>query len=243
MSQLKQSVIFEVKRRLNGKRFTEYDFDFDLPTSGATLLVITLRANPKYSFAVSEEYESGTSLFAATAIDIGAKHTRVPVTSETPGDVKSLEKNLHQSLVGAFDRIPHWMENVYADLKTRTIGLKELDELREQLESHIASHHFEPEEYFQSTELDRLNERLDELLRSFEKLEADHKITAAQLEQLQGDVEQMKQAAKDMPKGVWAAMAKSRMIMATRRVLGSTEGRQFMLDAAKRFLLGDSTKA
>lgn len=240
MSQLKQSVVAEVRKRLNGRRFTEYDFDIDFPSSGNTLLQISLRMNSKYCFAVSEEADLIDSI--ATLTNVTPKRARLPTTTECPGDVKAIEKNFHRSLEEAFDRIYPWMDNVYADLKTKTVALKELEELRQQLEAHLESHAFDAEEYFQGPELDRLNERLDALMRSFEELEKDHRITAEQLELLRGDVEQMKEAARDMPKGVWAMMTKSRIVMGTKRILASPEGRQFMLEAAKKLLLGDCTK-
>lgn len=244
MTQLKQSVVAEVRGRLNGKRFTEYDFDLEFPSSGNTLVQITLKVNSKYCFAVSEELDLMTSIAAVASVAAGSgQRSKMPTTTECPGDVKVIEKRFHRSLDDAFDRVSPWLENVYADLKAKTIGLKELEELRQQLEAHIASHDFDAEEFFQDAELDRLNERLDALMNSFEELESQHRITAEQLDQLRGDVEQMKQAARDMPKGVWATMAKSRMVMAARRVVGSPEGRQFMLEAAKKLLLGDSTKA
>jgi DNA repair exonuclease SbcCD ATPase subunit len=237
MPQLKRSIIVEIYKRLNGKRFTEYDFEVSLPESGATLLEITLKANPSYNFRVSEEFD----LLNAIAEAAGQK-TRRPTSTECPGSVKSVEKHSHQSLDDAFNRINPWLENVYSDLKARTIGLKEIEDLQQQLEAHLASHSFEPDEYFLNGEITRVDERLDALLRSFEQMEKEHRITSDQLEALRDDVEQMKQAARDMPKGVWASLVKNRIVLTAKRVATSPEGRQFMLEAAKKLLLGTGTK-
>ena len=238
MPQLKKSVIAKILQRLDAGKFTQYDFEVAFPDAGKTLVTIHFKSDEKYHFSINEE--ATVMSIAASAVSTGRSEL-VPTTVESPGDAKAVEKNYCQSLATAINRIDAWTSNIYDDLRTRSIELKEIDQLRKQIEEHFTDHLNDPDEFFSAEEADHLTSRLNTLLKSFEKLQAEHKITQESLDEVRKDIERIKESATEVPKGVWAAMAKNRFVIIAKRVFTSPEGREFALAAAKRLLLEDSS--
>nr|MDH4482212.1 hypothetical protein [Rhodoferax sp.] len=79
---------------------------------------------------------------------------------------------------------------------------------------------------------------LDSFTERMKKLEEEHSITQAQLNELVSVIEGIKSNAESLPKGIWAGLTKNRMVSILKKIAISPEGRKFALEAAEKFLLG-----
>lgn len=84
-------------------------------------------------------------------------------------------------------------------------------------------------------------QNLDAFAERMKKLEEEHAITKAQLDELISGIEGMKDNAASLPKGIWAGLTKNRVISVLVKIATSPEGRKLALEAAEKFLLGNKT--
>ena len=135
-------------------------------------------------------------------------------------------------------RIPNWCKNLRKELQASSPELKELRELQEDLERRFQQHIEDPESHFSTEELEQVYRNLDSFAERMKKLEEEHSITQAQLNELVSVIEGIKSNAESLPKGIWAGLTKNRMVSILKKIAISPEGRKFALEAAEKFLLG-----
>jgi hypothetical protein len=121
--------------------------------------------------------------------------------------------------------------------------LDEFDDLRAQFDKHIKEHLEDPEAPFTAEELDRINKKFDELYQQLAALAAKHEVTEKELNQVKRQFDLLKQNAGDYPKGMWANLAKNRLITALRKVAASKEAEKLMYEGARKLLGWDGPTA
>jgi hypothetical protein len=236
MALLKRSFIQLINQALDNEYFSLADFNVEFPESGKKLAVITFAHNKKYYFMIHEGPE-GKGLAALASMDSNT----VPITTECPGDYKTVEEHQHKSFNDCVRRISYWCKNIRDDLRTSMPAFKEIDDLKRQFEEHIKDHLENPEEPISAIEAEAISARFDALYQKFEELKEKHEITAAQLKDIQKDFEIIKSNASLYPKGLWANLTSSRLVSLLKKIAISPEGRKLMYEGAKKLLLGGGT--
>lgn len=232
MSQLNASAIKCVYDALDNKLFSSDDFVVEFPKTGNTLAKIKFAHNNNYYFHIVEAPKVRGIAAIATLSD----DTRVPATIECPGDYKRVEENRFESFDSCIYRIQHWCENIRTDLTTKIPVYKDINDLKRQFEQHINEHIQNPDEPISEEEIQKIYEKFDTLYAEFVKLSEEHKITQGVLAEIQKDFEIIKENATQYSRGMWAQLAKNRIVQVIKKVGGSPEGRKLMYDGAKRLL-------
>ncbi|MFZ2302737.1 MAG: hypothetical protein WAW10_12825 [Gallionella sp.] len=235
MALLKQSFIQSINRALDNEYFSLTDFDVKFPVSGDKLAFISFAHNTKYYFIIHE----GSKLKGIAAITAATKDSVVPITTECPGNYKTIEEHYHESFDSCVYRISNWCKNIREDLRTNSPVFKEIDDLKQQFEEHIKAHIENPEDPISISEAAAISARFDTLYAKFEELKERHEITEAQLRDVKKDFEIIKGNASEYPKGLWANLTASRLVSLLKKIATSPEGRKLMFEGAKKLLLGN----
>jgi len=217
---------------LDNKIFSVDDFVVEFPKSGSVLAKIKFAHHNGYYFNIAE-VQKVRGVAAMAALSSGVE---IPATIECPGDYKRVEENRFESFDSCIVRIQRWCENIRSDLKTKMPVYKDLDELKHQFEQHINEHIRNPDEEISDSEVQKINEKFDALYAEFVKLSEEHKITQAMLEEIKKDFDIIKGNATQYSKGMWANLAKNRIVQVIKKIAGSPEGRKLMFEGAKRLL-------
>lgn len=238
MPRLNKTKLNEVFLYLENRHFTRSDFEVEFPDQGDYYVSITFRHNNKYYFHIGEESAPFASIAAITG---SVEREKKPQIHESPGDFKSKHSQSFDTFDACIRRIPVWCNNLNTELRAGNPELKELKELQEDLERRFQQHIEDPESYFSPEEIERVYQNLDAFAERMKKLEEEHAITKAQLDELISGIEGMKDNAASLPKGIWAGLTKNRVISVLVKIATSPEGRKLALEAAEKFLLGNKT--
>lgn len=238
MAKIKQVIIEQIYRQLDGNFFSIPDFEVKFPDDSNVYLEIFFRHDPSYFFTVSEEYESQSG-FAGFVGQLDRK--KKPHTKEAPGNFKAVEWHVHSDFDAALSRIDTWCKNLNGELRAKTPALKELEALRAQFDERFSADVTDPENRFTPDELTSLAQKFDLLQEKLTSLEELHQITKQELDAALIDIKSIKDNAANLPKGLWAKITKSRIVALMGRVASSPEGRKFMLEAAEKLLLSNDS--
>ncbi len=238
MAKIKQVIIEQIYRQLDGRFFSIPDFEVIFPDDSNVYVEISFRHDSSYFFSMSEEYEHQSGIAALTG---HLERKKKPHTKEAPGDFKAVEWHIHSDFDAALSRINTWCENLSSELRAKTPALKELEALRAQFDERFSADVPDPENRFTPDELASLAQKFDLLQEKLTALEEQHQITKQELDAALADIKSIKDTATNLPKGLWAKITKSRIVALMGRVALSPEGRKFMLDAAEKLLLSNNT--
>jgi hypothetical protein len=90
-------------------------------------------------------------------------------------------------------------------------------------------------------ELERINKKFDDLYQQLAALAAKHEVSEQELRDVKRQFDLMKANATQYPKGMWANLAKNRIITALRKVTGSKEAKKLMYEGARKLLGWDGS--
>lgn len=238
MSKIKQVIVENIYRKLDGKFFSIPDFDVKFPDDSNVYVEIKFRHDPSYFFAVTEEVESQSGV---VGLINQFDRKKKPHKKESPGDFKAVEWRAHDDFNEALSRIDVWCKNLNEELRARTPALKEIERLRAQFEEQFSEEVPDPDGHFNSEELASLAQKFDQLQEKLKSLEEQHQITKQELESALEDIKSIKENAANLPKGLWAKVTKNRMVTLIGRIVSSKEGRKFMFEAAEKLLLNNDS--
>ena len=161
--------------------------------------------------------------------------------AEAPG-VKLLKPDhfMAQSFEDCIQRVPAWINRIKEEVIDSNPVNRELQSVRKQLEERIDLLAERQDEYFTRSESDQLAERLTEFAAKLDSVSQENSEMREVVEGLKIRLGELAAAAQDVNKGTWLRMAGSRLLSATKAVIGSKEGREFALEAAKKVLLEGS---
>ncbi|CAD5373986.1 conserved hypothetical protein [Rubrivivax sp. A210] len=159
-------------------------------------------------------------------------------TSEAPG-VKLLKADLHMATTfeDCINRVPSWVNRIKEEVIDANPINRELQAVRKQLEERIDGLAERQEEYFTNAEAAFLAEKLNEFAAKLDTVSTANADLEAVVKGLKERIDELVSASQQVNKGTWLRMAGSRLLNATKAVIGSKEGREFALEAAKRVLL------
>jgi hypothetical protein len=242
MTVLKNSIVSRIKLQLESDRFCAEDFALSLPDNSPRLVYIEFRANTKYSFTISEAVsgELAIARFAGfSKNDPDAKSFFQ--TLEKPGDYKNTENKNFKTIDQCIDRIRSWMTNLHEDLTIRASNdggdLNDFTEaLRKQFEEKSIEN---PDEHFTITESENLKSKLDELSARVTQLEKQCKLEKKDIAPLEVAIKNSRDNIDSYPRNVWYKTSGNKILSALKKISKTKEVREFLLDAAKKFLLGE----
>ena len=219
MVQLRETTKRKVYAALEKSHFTASSFAVNFNEEETKFLMIVFLPNRSFSFAAERNY-TGLS------------------TIEAPGQhIVTDETSKQASLDDCLKAITPWIARILEDYRSQNPLIDEFETLRktlgEQIEKHIAdeSAHFSPDEVIEiRKKLDDLSSKLAEVTEKTAEQEKQLRDAQAELKTLKSDLDVF-------PKGVWYRMAGSKVLTIIKRAATSKEGRDFALEAAKKFLL------
>ena len=219
---LKQSVLAKVYAALERSPFTVADFVVEPSHKDeSVVLTVRFRHKPEYVFQVQEHEGELYSL-------------------ESPGQFQTSE-TVKVSLVELPTRLTVWARNIRDELRTELPAYKEIDELREAIEKHVAQHVEGADAPFTREEAEDLRQKLDLLSEKFAELAEHSEITRQELNRVQQELVSIKANLSTFPKGTWYKTAGTKLWSVTSKIVTSAESRQLLAQAARKLIgLSDS---
>ena len=171
-------------------------------------------------------------------IDRASLGTAFYQSSAAPG-VEFLRPDTHmeRNFDDCVKRIPDWIQRIKEEIIDSSPLNRELQLVRKQLEERIDYLGEKQDDYFTREEVTQLTERLDEFSTRLTELSSTNDDLKGVVSGLKAKLEELAAATESVNKGTWLRMAGSRILKAAKAVMGSKEGREFALEAAKKVLL------
>jgi chromosome segregation ATPase len=237
MPKLKNSVISEVLNNLNCSGFTQEDFTVDVSDASSAFAKIYFSSMPKYQFEIEEHVEGRNYSIGVILQKQESELTKVIRTIETPGDYLNTEYHTVNSISGAINRIPTWVQNIQEDLiHSKNIQKTKVDDTIAELHSSIDDSIENQEDYFQETEKESLIAKLNELQARVESLEEKMDIDPKQIKHIESAIEKTKNDVDLYPKGVWYKTSATKLFKLIKDVLKTSEGREIATDVIKKLM-------
>ena len=158
--------------------------------------------------------------------------------SEAPG-VKLLKADygMTQTFEDSIARISDWVYRIKEEVIDSNPINRELQVIRKQLEERIDALAENQEEFFTQSEAAQLTKKLTEFADRLKELSESNAELKETVISLKEKLQVLADATHEVNKGTWFRMASSKLLSATKSVLGSKEAREFALEAAKKVLL------
>lgn len=235
MSKLRNSIITKILDYLEYGDFCLEDFDTQFPDDSSTLVQLTFKALPKYSFVLDETYSGGplVSVLAATGQGNSKKVIR---TIEQPGEYKNHETRIHDDIHSAISRVSDWVFSIRDDLVNSRASVRSIDEVTKNFQSSIDENIKDQESYFEPIEEDDLKSKLNELQERVAELESRFEISPEDTKKIQRVIDKGKSDLKVYPKGVWYKTVGTKLLKTMKEILNSKESREVLADLAKKLL-------
>ncbi|MCP4985434.1 MAG: hypothetical protein GY928_04975 [Colwellia sp.] len=242
MSRLNASFMDIIKRALNGTRFSAKDFIFEDSSSHKTLIGIQFKYDKSFNFEITEEEEIETITekgpFASAALGTSERKNKsvMNYVVYSPGEYKLSDKIDIYDIGNATEYIRKWCDYIYDEVTHKKDDDSSYDSLREQIEEQLEESVENESDPFNDEELRRINNKFDDLLKNFEALKEENKITQAELNKVQSDFEDFKSSAQNMPKGLWARVTNNKLVDIVVAFGKSKEGRDFIISEVKKLV-------
>ncbi len=243
MARLNKSFIDNLKTEFEITRFSASDFDFSFPSSGSALVTITFKYDDSFSFKLSEEieYDIITEKDRIT-LGIGTREQKNKRTVEyaaySPGKYKKTDKIELYDIGSASSEIRSWCDNIFREITLTNISDSSFEEFRKNLEEQLSSDIPDENSIATDEELAALNDKFDTILANFEQLKEKNQITEEAVSNLRSELDLLKSSAKSMPKGIWAKVAKNKLVDFCVKFAKSKEGKDLLLTGVKKLIFG-----
>ncbi len=236
---LNKSFVEKIKQSLNSKYFTASDFELSLPESGDALLTINFKyANYELRFVETterDEYTETNALYGFNNIRRSERFTR-HYAIYNPGEYKSKDK-IATSFSELENVITKWSEFIANDLVVNVNDESVFDEIRNELGPIFTVDNVENEcESASPEEQVEVAQKLDKLYERLEELNEKVKLAEEEMDKIKEEIDTLKMSASNMPKGVWAKIAKNRLVEIAVKFFKTPEGRELIVHTIKQAL-------
>ncbi len=222
---------------LNYGDFCREDFTTDFPNGSSTLAKLVFSSMPKYEFEIEEHVTGGNRFAVALMQQSEPERKKVIRTIESPGDYRNDEYHIHNNISDAVDRVTDWVRNIREDLiHSKDAVRTTIDDITAEFQSIMDENIENPEQYFEDQEKIDLIEKLDELQKRVESLEAEMGIDPKQAKVIETAIEKSKADVDLYPKGVWYKTAGTKLMKLFKETLKTKEGREIASDIIKRLI-------
>lgn len=223
MTALRETTKKKIQEALEKTYFTASSFSVRYEEGGDPFVVIIFIPEKQFTFSISEPSGYNSSGY---------------VTDEAPGlHIETGEQYKRENLANALKAIVPWAERILEDYRSKNPVIDEFEAFRKSLSEQIEAHVLDKDAHFTEEEARSLRARLDELSTKLHEVWERSEATDQKLKEAQQEIERIKNDVAIFPKGVWYRIAGGKIIDAVKKVVGTPEGRQFALEAAKKFLL------
>ena len=196
MRTLRQSTTRSILAELDRTIFTKYAFEAKFNTRGESAIDITFRDRNEFKFIAREISEAPYYW----------------ETVECPG-VEFLDEQTYKcrEFGECRGRIRAWTQRILEEISI--LPVSEFDQVR-QLRDEIVKRSEElenPDEPFDQKESKKWTDKLEEIVKQFEKLREDNEINQAELAKIKNEVEELKSHVTKVPKKVWVRSVGARI--------------------------------
>jgi len=224
MTALRETTKKLVIDALDRTYFTADSFSVNFSQNENPFVTITFIPYKKFQFSISRQ---------ASGINVSGY-----VSTEAPGThIETGEKYKQDNLSAAFKAIGPWADRILEDYRAKNPIVDEFEEFRKKFSEQIEEHIQDKDAHFSADEAQIMRTRLDELSAKLHEVWEKSEAAEQRLKDAEKAIERIKEDLNIFPKGVWYRMAGNKILGAVQKAMGSTEGRQFALEAAKKFLL------
>ncbi|ARC91930.1 hypothetical protein B6A42_07275 [Vibrio coralliilyticus] len=234
---LNKSFFEEIKESLNTNYFTPSDFDIN--KSDSSLLHITFKY-ADYDFKLVEveetdEYTEASRMVWAGNITRTSSHT-VLYAIYRPGKYKATDK-VQISFSALAETIQDWSKYITNDLIVTEDDDALSDQLREDLEQVFTIEDVEnEEEVANAQEQQEVEDKLDRLYERLEELNEKVQFASDEMAKIKKEIDTLKSSATRIPKGIWAKIAKNRLVDIAIKFFKTPEGRDLIVHTIKQAL-------
>lgn len=219
MSKLRKSVVDQIYNAIENTYFGLDNFDLAFPKDGSPLVQISFIPQPSYSFSILDDYNDDGKV----------------ATSESPGEFK-VSDNCDEIAIGAaIYRIEKWSKRIRQELSSVGIKNKENNELFEKIDEYVKTLN-EPDEGFESSEIEVLKSQLADLQAKFEELSAKSIITEKELNKLKDQIVGAENDLNSYSKDIWYKTSMRKIVGTTKAILTSKEGKDVALALVKKMI-------
>lgn len=223
MAALRETTKRNISEALEKTYFTGSSFSVQFVENGNPFVAITFLPEKRFSFWASEPSGYNVSGY---------------ITEEAPGmHIETGERYKHENLANVLKAIGPWAERILEDYRSRNPVIDEFEAFRKTLSEQMEAHIQDKDAHFSEEEAKSLRERLDELSAKLREVWERSETTEQKLKEAKQEIDRIKSDISVFPKGVWYQVAGGKIVGAMKKVMGSAEGRQFALEAAKKFFL------
>lgn len=219
---LRASTKQQVFNLLDESYFGISNFTVEFGDGNPLWVNVTFIPNKNFYFLVKQA-SLGTVLYKAEAAP-GVQLLRPDTT-------------MSQTFDGCITKIPEWIQRVKEEVIDSNPLNRELQEVRRQLEEKIDILGERQDDFFTRAEASQLTERLNEFSARLETLASANAELNEVVSGLRSRIDELVTATEEVNKGTWFRMAGSRLLSTAKAIIGSKEGREFALEAAKKVLL------
>lgn len=157
---------------------------------------------------------------------------------EAPGEKFLVAENFDLAdLSTAFSRLEKWLVRLHEELISSNPFVRELSELRSNLEAAIDQMGINQEDFFTNSEAADLRNKLDQMASKVAELTSRAEGAEESIANLIKAINDLKEATTIVNRGTWYRMGSGRLISGLKSLATSKEAREFALEAAKKFLL------
>ena len=142
-----------------------------------------------------------------------------------------------KSLSGALARVQGWTERVKEEVVSTNPFSRELVKFREEIDRRLAGMQTDLDGFFSSAEAEELAARLEALEQRLKDLSGSHAELEEAVVSLSKTVADLHSGITAVNRGTWYRMGAGRLLTGLKAFATSEEGREFALEAAKKFLL------
>lgn len=162
------------------------------------------------------------------------------MTLEAPGthlsEAESFDISKFDSII---EHIGSWANRILEDYRVgKKESFSEFEDFESQVKAKIEETNSNKSEVFSTEESHVLKGMLDSLYEKFELISEENKTLKEQLSSIKAEIENIKGDVDYFPKNTWYRVSGSKIVKMMKKVASTPEGRAFIADAAKKYLLG-----
>lgn len=203
--------------------FTSSSFSVNFSNNANPFVTITFIPHNKFQFSIGRP---------------GGYNATGFISTEAPGThIETGEVYKQDNLTNAFKAIGPWADRILEDFRAKNPIIDEFEDFRKKFSAQMDEHIKDKDAHFSADEAKTMRDRLDELSAKLHELWERAEATENRIKEAEQTIERLKEDINIFPKGVWYRIAGNKILGAVQKVMGTTEGRQFALETAKKFLL------
>jgi hypothetical protein len=222
MSRLRPSIMASIEKALSRSYFGRGSFSVTYPDKGEILCAISFLPLPANLCALGEgkRGDDPMHLYAHTS----------------PGAYKVKDDFWLHAVENFPYRVEEWSKRIREDLAKPPTAEAEIEQFRHKLEEELEKQGASAEGHFSEQEAAEMAARLDEMASKLSELQERQQITEEELSRLKKVLDGAKDDLQTYPKAVWYRVTATRIWEATKKVVGSAEGRAVLAAEARRLL-------